>query len=109
MTVMVIVETTIFSRLIQELMTDDEYRALQEVLIHRPDMGSLVKGSGGLRKVRWKLEGRGKSGGARVIYYWATSDEQIRMIYAYPKGQQASLSDAQVALLRKIVERWSDE
>jgi hypothetical protein len=64
---MVIIETTTFSRLIQELMRDDEYRALQEALVHYPDMGSLIKGGGGLRKVRWKLEGRGKSGGVRVI------------------------------------------
>ena len=105
---MVIVETPIFTRIIKELMGDDEYRALQEALVHRPDLGDLIKGSGGLRKVRWKLEGRGKSGGVRVIYYWVTADDLIRMVYAYPKGKQENLTASQLAALRKIVERWSD-
>jgi hypothetical protein len=105
---MVIVETSIFTRLINELMSDDEYRDFQEALVNRPDMGDLIRGSGGLRKVRWKLEGRGKSGGVRIIYYWVTVDDQIRMLYAYPKGKQENLTQEQLALLRKIVERWSD-
>ena len=49
---MVIIETSVFSRLIQELMHDDEYRQLQDALITRPDMGDIIKGSGGIRKVR---------------------------------------------------------
>jgi mRNA-degrading endonuclease RelE of RelBE toxin-antitoxin system len=105
---MVIVETPIFTRLINELMGDDEYRDFQEVLVTRPDMGDLIQGGGGLRKVRWKLEGRGKSGGVRVIYYWVTADDQIRMLYVYPKGKQENLTQEQLAQLRKIVERWSD-
>jgi len=74
---MVIVETSVFSRLIQELMSDEDYRALQEALITRPESGDIIKGSGGLRKIRWKLEGQGKRGGIRVIYYWVTADDQI--------------------------------
>ena len=54
---MIIIETSIFSRLIQDMMSDDDYRLLQEALITRPDAGDVIKGSGGLRKVRWKLEG----------------------------------------------------
>lgn len=103
---MVIVETQIFTRLIRELMSDDEYRSLQEALISRPELGALIRGSGGLRKARWSLEGRGKSGGVRVIYYWVTEDDQIRMIYAYPKGKQDNLSAEQLKKLRTIVERW---
>lgn len=89
-------------------MSDDEYRQLQEALIVRPEMGDIIKSSGGLRKVRWKLEDRGKSGGVRVIYYWVTTDEHIRMIHAYPKGKQDNLTPAQLAALRKIIERWSN-
>ncbi len=51
---MVIIETRIFTRRIKELMSDDEYRALQETLVNRPGMGDIVQGTGGLRKVRWK-------------------------------------------------------
>ena len=84
---MVIIETSVFSRLIQELMSDADYRALQEALITRPESGDIIKGSGGLRKIRWKLEGQGKRGGIRVIYYWVTADDQIRMLYAYRKSK----------------------
>lgn len=103
---MIIIETTIFSRLIQDMMSDDDYRLLQEALITRPDAGDVIKGSGGLRKVRWKLEGKGKSGGIRVIYYWVTADDQIRMVYAYRKSKQENLTPEQLAALKQIVERW---
>lgn len=106
---MVIIETPVFTRLIKEMMTDDEYRELQEALVNRPDSGDLIKKSGGLRKVRWKLQGRGKSGGIRVIYYWMVSDEQIYMLYTYQKGKQENLTPQQLSALKTIVERWSDE
>jgi hypothetical protein len=103
---MVIVETPIFTRLIQELMSDDDYKDLQEALVNRPDIGDLIKGSGGIRKVRWSLEGTGKSGGVRAIYYWVVNDDHIRMLYVYPKGKQANLTKAQVVQLKAIVEEW---
>ena len=106
---MVIIETRIFTRRIKELMSDDEYRALQETLVNRPGMGDIVQGTGGLRKVRWKQEGRGKSGGVRVIYYWMTEDEQLYMLYVYPKSKQEDLTAEQKKDLKSIVERWSDE
>ena len=103
---MVIVETPVFTRLIQGLMSDEEYTELQDVLIGRPNAGDLIPGGGGLRKVRWRLEGRGKRGGARIIYYWAVKDDQIRMLYVYPKGRQENLTPQQLNALRQIVERW---
>ena len=106
---MVIIETRIFTRRIKELMSDDEYRALQETLVNRPSMGDIVQGTGGLRKVRWKQEGHGKSGGVRVIYYWMTEDEQLYMLYVYPKSTQEDLTAKQKKDLKSIVERWSDE
>ena len=106
---MVIIETRIFTRRIKELMSDDEYRALQETLVNRPGMGDVVPGTGGLRKVRWKHEGHGKSGGVRVIYYWMTEDEQLYMLYVYPKSKQEDLTAEQKKGLKSIVARWSDE
>lgn len=103
---MVIVETSLFTRLIKALMSDDEYRALQEALVGRPGLGDLIPGSGGLRKVRWNTTGQGKRGGVRVIYYWVVDDEHIRMLYVYPKGKQANLTQTQLKQLRNIVERW---
>lgn len=103
---MVIVETSLFTRLIKALMSDDEYRVLQVALISRPGLGDLIPGSGGLRKVRWSTTGQGKRGGVRVIYYWVVDDEHIRMLYVYPKGKQANLTQTQLKQLRNIVERW---
>jgi hypothetical protein len=104
---MVIVETYIFTKLIKVLMSDDEYRGLQEALVSRPALGDLIPGGGGLRKVRWRVAGQGKRGGVRVIYYWAVDDEQIRMSYIYPKGSQANLTRVQIRQLQRIVERWT--
>ena len=81
---MIIVETTVFTKLIGQLMDDDRYRELQALLIENPEIGDLIQGSGGLRKIRWKLTGRGKRGGVRVIYYWAVSVDQIRMLCQRP-------------------------
>ncbi len=106
---MVIIETRMFTRRIKELLSDDEYRALQETLVNRPGMGDIVQGTGGLRKVRWKQDGQGKSGGVRVIYYWMTEDEQLYMLYVYAKSQQEDLTAEQKKALKSIVERWSDE
>jgi hypothetical protein len=103
---MIIIETPIFTRLMQELMSDDEYTQLQQALVNRPDLGDLIQGSGGLRKVRWKLVGTGKSGGVRAIYYWVTNDDHIRMLYVYPKGKQENLTKDQIKQLKIIVERW---
>lgn len=88
------------------MMSDDDYRLLQEALITRPDAGAIIRGSSGLRKVRWKLEGKGKSGGVRVIYYWVTADEQLRMLYAYKKSGQADLTPDQISVLKEIIKRW---
>lgn len=104
---MVIVETPVFTKLITNMMSDDEYKALQEALVLRPDQGVLIKNSGGLRKIRWSLDGRGKSGGVRVIYYWMTEDEQLYMLYIFPKNVQENLTDEQTKALKHIVERWS--
>jgi hypothetical protein len=105
---MLIVETTIFTRLIIELMSDEEYASFQEALINQPDMGDLIPGGGGIRKVRWRLENRGKSGGVRIIYYWMMRDDQLRMLYVYPKNRQENLTKQQLAMLREIVERWDN-
>jgi len=78
-------------------------------VVYRPGMGDIVQGTGGLRKVRWKQDGQGKSGGVRVIYYWMTEDEQLYMLYVYSKSQQQDLTAEQKKALKSIVERWSDE
>jgi hypothetical protein len=100
---MEIVETSVFTRQIRALLKDDEYRELQEALVTKPLAGAVIRGSGGLRKLRWASKGRGKSGGVRVIYYYLASDERIFMLVAYGKGAKDDLTDKEVAALRKLV------
>jgi len=100
---MIFIETPTFTRLIAALLDDEEYSKLQEELVKRPDAGDLIKDGGGIRKLRWKRAGTGKSSGIRVIYYWITADNQILMLVAYPKSIKDSLSDKETAILRKLV------
>ena len=102
---MVIVETPIFTRRIQELISEDEYRLLQLHVVNKPDAGKIVQGSGGLRKLRWSAGGHGKSGGIRVIYYWAVSDDIILFLYGYPKNKQGDLTPDQLRQIRKLIEK----
>jgi hypothetical protein len=101
---MEIVETSIFTRQIRTLLKDDEYRALQEELVINPLAGAVIRGSGGLRKLRWAAKGHGKSGGIRVIYYYVTPDDQIFMLVAYSKADKEDLTDSEVAALRKLIQ-----
>ena len=101
---MVILETHAFTARILELLSDDEYRLLQQELVARPDAGRLIRGSGGLRKLRWAAKGRGKRGGARIVYYWHAPGDRLLMLLAYTKSEQDDLTPRQRAVLRKIVE-----
>ena len=86
-------------------MSDDSYRELQNTLIACPETGKIIKGSGGIRKVRWGTDDQGKRGGVRVIYYWAANANQIFMLMVYPKKERDNLTEQQLLLLKKIVER----
>ena len=101
---MEIVETRAFTRRIQKIMSDDEYSLLQLSLLNNPTQGAVIPGSGGLRKLRWAAPGKGKRGGVRIIYYWATRQGVILMLYVFKKNEASDLSPAQIAQLRKIVE-----
>ena len=80
------VETKLFTRLVQEYLSDDEYSQLQHALAADPEVGPVIPGSGGVRKMRWSVAGRGKRGGLRVIYYLRTRRGQIWMLTLYPKN-----------------------
>lgn len=101
---MLIVETRIFTRQVQSILSDEEYRLLQLLLSAQPDRGVVVKRSGGLRKMRWAKGSRGKSGGVRVIYYWAKGQEQLLMLLVYAKSAQDDLTARQLETLRSVVE-----
>jgi mRNA-degrading endonuclease RelE of RelBE toxin-antitoxin system len=100
----VILETHAFTAAILEHLSDDEYRLFQTALVARPDAGRLIRGSGGLRKIRWAAKGHGKRGGVRIIYYWHIPGDQLLMLVAYAKSDQDDLTPRQRAVLRKIIE-----
>ncbi len=97
------IETPIFTRAVGELFDDAEYQALQLALLLRPQAGLIMRSSGGLRKVRWSLKGKGKRGGARIIYYWDEPSETFYMLYAYRKNVQEDLRPQQVRMLSRLV------
>jgi mRNA-degrading endonuclease RelE of RelBE toxin-antitoxin system len=86
-------------------MSDEEYREFQSSLVENPEKGAIIRGSGGLRKVRWSGSGRGKRGGLRIIYYWATAKGQILMLFIYAKNERDDLSTEQLMLLKQIMEQ----
>jgi hypothetical protein len=100
-----LIETSIFTRQITALFSDDEYRRFQSRIAENPLVGQLIRGGGGIRKVRVAVGSRGKSGGARVIYYWAMRRDVIVLLYAYPKNVTADLTPKQVSQLAKMVKK----
>lgn len=97
------IETPIFTRAIVALLRDDEYHSLQLALLQRPELGAVIRHSGGLRKVRWPLPGRGKRGGLRVIYFWDEPTETFFMLYVYPKSEREDLTPQQLRILSRLV------
>ncbi len=102
--VMVFKETSVFTRQIGRLISDEAYRELQQELIFNPAAGDLIKGSGGLRKIRWRSASGGKRGGIRVIYYWYVADSEIFLLLAYGKTEKADLSAKEIKILKAMVE-----
>jgi len=102
------IETPVFTQQIKSLLNDDQYSEFQAVLIANPEVGRVVSGTGGLRKVRWKDPGRqkGKRGGIRVFYFYRMHIGQILLLTAYDKNHQSDLSFSQKRLLRETVRNW---
>lgn len=98
-------ETVVFTRNITVLLSEDEYAELQGTLVVQPEAGDLIKDTGGIRKLRWSQQrrGKGKRGGIRVIYYWYASGSLIYMLLAYSKDEQDDLSATQKKVLARLV------
>ena len=81
------IETTAFTKYVYDYLSDEEYSGLQSFLLQYPEVGKVVPGSGGVRKVRWAMSGKGKSGGVRVIYYFKRQDDEIWLLTIYSKNE----------------------
>ena len=97
------VETPVFTAALRRHLDDEPYRQLQIALMLRPEQGPVIRGSGGLRKVRWATAGGGKRGGLRVIYYWASGEQAFYMLYACTKSEQGDLTATQARQLSRVV------
>jgi mRNA-degrading endonuclease RelE of RelBE toxin-antitoxin system len=99
-------EAASFTRRMLEYMGDESYAQLQWYLLSRPDAGDLIQGSGGIRKVRWAVAGKGKRGGTRVIYYWASAHGLFFMLDIYAKSEKEDLTSGELRMLRNLVKEW---
>ena len=99
--VMVFIEAPIFSRLVHQYLSDDDFAALQWGLTLHPEAGDLIRGSGGIRKLRWSGSGRGKRGGLRVVYYWRNRQGEIWLLTVYAKNETQNIP---AHVLREIKE-----
>jgi len=105
---MEIIETPVFTEQITKLLTAEDYRAFQVALALNPESGDLIRNSRGLRKIRWRRSGSGKSGGIRVIYY-LVHREEVFLLCAYTKAKQENLSLEQVKILAGLVKQYLEE
>ncbi|TLZ44789.1 MAG: hypothetical protein E6K32_04830 [Gammaproteobacteria bacterium] len=103
---MVFIETPVFTRQVQKLLSDEAYSAFQWYLAINPQAGDVVQGTGGLRKVRWSVSGSGKRSGVRVIYFHVTAQAQVRLLLIYRKGVKDELTAAEKKTLRKLNQDW---
>ena len=99
------VETRLFTKLVAEYLSDTEYSKLQQALIDEPEAGAVIRGTGGVRKLRWAAPGRGKRGGYRVIYYLARPKGIVWMLTMYPKNVADSIP---ANVLKQIKEELDD-
>ena len=97
----IFVETKLFTRLADEQLAGDELSRLQGYLNENPEAGAIIRGSGGVRKLRWAAAGRGKRGGLRIIYYLRSKQGEIWLLTLYAKNEAESISGA---TLKKIKE-----
>lgn len=102
------IESPLFTRYRPDYLTEEEYAAFQEHLCETPEAGDLVRGSGGVRKVRWSRSGTGKSGGVRVCYFTRTRAGQILLLVIYAKSVRDALPGHVLKALKEEMEHADD-
>jgi hypothetical protein len=100
-------EAPLFTRLLADYLTDDAYRGLQEALMENPELGDVMPGTGGFRKLRWQdsRRSKGKRGGLRVIYYYLMADCQVWFFTLYDKDEAGDLSAEEKRLLKQAIQQ----
>ena len=88
---------------------DDDCKILEGILLANPQLGDVIEGTGGARRMRIQLEGRGKSGGGRVIYVDVYEKEKLYLLLAYPKNVQSNLTPEQTKQVKMLIEAIKKE
>jgi hypothetical protein len=101
--VLIFIESKPFLRDRETYLDDDEFRALQAALERNPDLGVVIPGAKGLRKLRWASRDRGKRGGLRIIYFIVTADQRCLLLYVYAKSRQDDLDSEEMRLLMSLM------
>ena len=104
---MIFIESAAFTRRLPDVLDDDAFAELQSYLMLHPGAGAVIQGTGGLRKLRWAASGRGKRGGARVVYYHVDAEAQVWLLLIYAKNTKDDLSPAEKRLLKQLLENWN--
>ena len=103
-----IVELPEFLRKSEKLLRDTERQSIINYLAAHPESGVLIQGTGGIRKLRWSAQGRGKSGGVRVIYYYQNETMPLFLLTVFGKGEKANLFKGERNLLASFTSRLSN-
>ena len=103
------IETSTFTRLIADLVDDEDYANFQTELAANPEKGGPMSGCGGVRKVRMALPGKGKSGGARVCYFYLKQNDVIYLLYVFTKGDADNLSADGKKAMRILAQQIKNE
>jgi len=104
---MIFIESRVFTEDLSKHLTEEQYREFQVFLACNPQAGSRIVGTGGLRKIRWSVTAKGKSGGVRVIYYYLMPMDQLRLILIYQKGVKDDLDEDEKRQLKALNRGWS--
>jgi hypothetical protein len=100
-----VIETPVYSGKVKRLLTDDEQEAFVVFIAQNPRAGSVVRGSGGIRKLRWAQRGRGKSGGVRIIYYNRLENGEIWLLTLYAKSDRSTIPAHELKMLKEVIDR----
>ncbi len=100
------IEAPAFSRYVSDYLDDDAYRVLQTSLAENPEIGDVMPGTGGFRKLRWAdpRRGKGRRGGLRIIYFYFESEQQIWLMTLYSKNEAADISAAEKRALKAAID-----
>lgn len=99
-----VVETPVYSAKVERILSDDEREAIAVFIARNPNAGSVVPGSGGVRKLRWTRKGQGKRGGARVIYYNRLYKGEIWLLTLYTKSERSIIPAHELKLIKEVIE-----